>query len=392
MAEARRPVVVRLLLGLVVATALMVSVEAALRLALGPPDVPLLIEGPKGGLFVERDGRLMPTQPDVLRTWPRSGAERSRPRLVVMGGSSMVVGEPGERAGEVAAARLDMEWVNLAMPGADTGHLVAMRPALTELKPDVVLIYSGHNDWGNAVFGGLYRDVATVRVAQVRGVLGRLRTYGLLEQALGARQIRTMPPERALDVQPLTATQQAAILDDQRYRLRRIVQQARAEGAQVVLSTVVRNDVFPSAWWYCPDRVAALGVEPVRDRVPDLSALDEAALATARSTSDCRDLDYLAALRDFEQGVPGAALRLRSLVESDPVPNRAPQAVNDAIRRMAAQEGATLADPDEALRGPDGIVPPRLFMDGMHLNGDGHHALAEVFVDAVERARADAPR
>ncbi|RME23593.1 MAG: SGNH/GDSL hydrolase family protein [Deltaproteobacteria bacterium] len=380
----------RAIIGILVAVAVMLGVEGLARLLTGPPEIPVVVRMPDGseGLFEEQEGRLHPRLPEHAAWWPRGPKQAGHPRIVLLGGSSLA-GPPSDRrlAAWRLAERFDAEVVDLAVGGMDTAHLVATLPGALSLDPDLVLIYSGHNDLGNAVFSRRFADPGAVAVARARQVLGHSRVFSLLEALWRGREERHIVVQWDQRDMALTEAEKALVLAEYERRMSRIVHQVREAGVPVVLSTVVSNAFFPSVHWQCPERLEALGVTPSRTAILPLDGVDPDAVEAARAAAPCRDLDQVAARLMWDRDRAAAVDLLERLRDGDPKPLRAPRAVNDAIRRIAVQQGAVLADTArEWKRRGGGVEPPLWFRDPVHMSAVGHEALAAAWVPAVAEA------
>ncbi len=368
----------------------MLGVEGLARLLTGPPEVPVVVRMPDGseGLFEEQDGSLRPRLPEHAAWWPDAPKQAGRPRIVLLGGSSLA-GPPSDRhlAAWRLAERFDAEVVDLAVGGMDTAHLLATLPGALSLDPDLVLIYSGHNDLGNTVFSRRFADPAAVALARARQLFGHSRVFGLLEAAWRGREERHIVVQWDQQDMALTEGQKALVLGEYEARLQRLVHELRDAGVPVVLSTVVSNAFFPSVQWECPERLEALGFSPSRTAILPLTGVDAAAVEAARAAQPCRDLDQLAARLWWDSDHAAAVELLEELRDLDPKPLRAPRAVNAAIRRIAGEEGAVLADTarEWKWRG-EGVEPPLWFRDPVHMSAVGHEALAAAWTEAVADA------
>ena len=387
----RRP-----LLGLLLGAALLLLAEGATRLLAGPPTVPVVVRMPDGseGLWQEVDGALRPKLREHQEWWPEGDKQPGRLRLVVLGGSS-VAGPPADHrlAANLLASGLSAEVVNLAVSGMDSGHLLATAPGVIALRPDAVIIYSGHNDLGNAVFERRYSDPREVAVARTRAVLGKSRLYSLLETALRGPEERAVIQHFKVKEVALSPAQKDAGLDDFARRTRALVTTLRAAGLPVVVSTVVSNPAWSSVAFTCPEALRALSVEPSRTAVMPVAQVDPAALAAARAASPCVDLDLVAARLQWEAGDrAAAAAELERLRDQDPIPLRAPLRVNEELRALAHDTGAVLVDTAAAFKERGGgVEPPTWFIDMVHLSGAGNQALAASLAEGVAAATGTPP-
>lgn len=382
------------LMGLLVAAAVLLLAEVVVRLVAGPPLPPVVMRMPDGkqGLFDEVGGELRPRLEQHQRWWPTGPKQAGRPRVAWLGSSSLEC-RPSHR--HKAALRvgeaLGLETVNLAVGGMDTAHLVAELPGVLALEPDLVVIYEGHNDLGNALFTQRYADPRQVRIARTRQVLTHSRVYELLEMGWRKAEERDAiiwfdKLEGSLD-----AEARALVLRDYEERLDGIVATLRGAGVPVVLSTVVSNAFFPSALPSCPQAQAAIGMPLDIRGMPSAAAsvqhVDQARLAALRAETPCWDLDHVAARLLWSQDRAAGAAALVALRDIDPTPVRGTSETNRAITRVGARRGAVVVDTAAAFQARGGGVEPEgWFMDQLHFNEAGDQALAASLAPAVAHA------
>ena len=256
----------------------------------------------------------------------------------------------------------------------DTVSIGAILDDVLSLKPDVIVLYTGHNELGNAVFTGRYGDAGTARIATLRASLGSSRLYQALEMGIRGRETLTLPSEGNEGKFTVSDDTRKEIRWRFAERLSHIVSKAEAAGVRVVLATLMSNPVAPSMEFACPDAMRRAGFPSFRPEalpVRDLKASDIAA-AEAMSPG-CRDLAWLRARRGADRET------LDTLRDKDPLPVRAGRALNETIRSVASETGAVLVDVDRMARAAGGgLEPSAWFLDPMHLTVDGHDALARM--------------
>lgn len=371
---------------LLFALCLLLLGEGLARLLTGPPLVPVVVRMPDGteGLFEGEP--LRPRLPEQAAWWPAGPPDPARPRVVFLGGSSLA-GPPTDhglavhRFGEL----LDVEVVNLAVGGMDSGHLLANLPGVLALAPALVVIYEGHNDLGNASFSRRFADPRAVAMARARSLLGQSRVFELLEAAWRGRDERPVVVQWDSQQTRLGPAERAQIVDEFERRTAALLDGLRQAGIPVLLSTVVSNAFFPSADGQCPERVRALGLEPTRMAVVSLKELDPAALEAALADQECAELRLFEARLRWATEPRLAAAQLRALRDQDAMPLRAPSEINERIRGLVG-EGVHLVDAAAVFQElGGGVEPPGWFRDPVHFNGQGHAALAALL------ARSAAP-
>ncbi len=380
--------------GLLIAAVFLMAVEGVLRLSLGSPTPELAATLPDGsGELIRRtEAGIEPLyqdkrkQPAVAAT--RSGVER---RVVWLGGSSIHGGSRGISREEEAPGRagelLGVESLNFGGIGMDTVAIGAILDDILSIEPDVLVLYTGHNELGNAVFTGRYGDERTARIATLRARFGASRLYQSLEMLIRGRETLTLPS--AANEQQYTVGESTRSEIHWRYeeRLRHIVSRASHSGVPVVLATLMSNPVAPSMEFECPEAMGRAGFRGVRPEALPVADLLSADIAAAESMAPgCRDLEWIRARR------AGDAALLDALRDSDPLPVRAGRTLNGIIRRVAQETGATLVDVEGFARvAGGGLEPSAWFLDPMHLTVEGHDALARMIAQGLAPLLALSP-
>lgn len=89
----------------------------------------------------------------------------------VFGGSSVVLNHPSEKKGEVFPKFLQDLWnesqvINLGKEGVDSFYIKALFDLVINEKPEMIILYAGHNDYTNA-----YRHVVRPHFSLLKGTL-----------------------------------------------------------------------------------------------------------------------------------------------------------------------------------------------------------------------------
>jgi hypothetical protein len=335
---ARRP-----LLGLLVGVALLLSAEGLTRLLAGPPLVPVVVRMPDGSEGLFEGEPLRPKLSEHAAWWPAGPKDPARPRIVMLGGSSLA-GPPHDArlAANQLAAILDAEVVNLGVGGMDSGHLLAELPGVAALEPDLVIVYSGHNDLGNAVFSRRFAGRGAVAMARARQVLGHSRIFELLEASWRGQEEKQVVVQWDSRDMALGEAEKRAVLADFERRMDALLDGLVGLGAPVLLSTVASNAFFPSVHWECPERLARARDPAQPDRDPPAGR----GRRRARRAGPARG-----ALSGSRPGRRPPALgrgSRRRRRHAAPAPRQRPQA---AARSLSGQRADPLPGPP---RGPPG--------------------------------------
>jgi len=312
-------------------------------------------------------------------------ARRDVTRIFVLGGSSVAYEPDRGSMAQVLGFRLRAahpgEYVvlNLARPCKDSFFVRSCVERAIEAEPDLIVIYSGHND-----FGGYCTPHPRLRMVMgrhpwlldVRRALAGSRAYSWL--ARGARaSLEPVPalerPDPDWDVQRSVGI----VLDNYLENLGTIVALAGSRSIPVVLVTVVGNLYeFPlqkKEW----DAALASAARP--DAPPWLTLY-------ARGIQLAREGRFADALREFESS--------RDLYYPS---QRAPSVLNDALRQLAGEhDHVHLVDfeAELALLGRSAEVGCNFFgnrdyCDGVHPNTRTNILIGEALFRKVQELRAE---
>jgi len=335
-------------------------------------------------------------------------------RLVVQGAST-AAGFPYGRWGGLAGMlgdRLEAERpaahdevVSTALAAVTSYTLRDLASEIVAAEPDAVLIYAGHNEYvgvlgaGSALTAGTSRAAARMRLA-----LGRSRVYRLVERAVacgreavataGGGDRTTLFARAARGARaPLGSAVYEAGLAQFDENVGALLDTYRRAGVPVYIATVVSNEkdlpplsggpaegVDTRVWREAREAgaraLAAGDLEGARGAAQTLLSLDD----------EAADAWFVLGQVELRAGRADAAraafVRARDL---DALRFRAPSAINDRVRALAARYGARLVDVEQrfAAASPDGIVGHELLLEHVHPNADGYFLLADAFYDAL---------
>lgn len=331
--------------------------------------------------FTEDSRLFVPTRPPGrLMTHPRKTVAFNQQdfplekvpgvcRIFFLGGSSVNYLQPqlDSFAARIAAETpcSAVEFINCGGLSYGSGRLVLVAAEVLAYQPDLLVIYSGHNEFEEleqlhlASLDTLPLQRLIDSSAQLRFLRDRVATHALSE--IEAERNRRILEQDKPDAARAWAHQFAEEeirerMDIFRNNLTSILTLAHRQGVPVIIGTVPSNLVSPALG---PEEYTAY--EPVR-----------AMLAEGR---------YEEAAREGPRILAGLPRHQSSAAE------------NTIIREVAAEHGVPLADVWAAVAAaePGGVPGQTLFSDHCHLNPKGNRILLETFAPHIIAALRGSP-
>jgi len=295
-----------------------------------------------------------------------------------------------------------IEVITTAVSAVNSYTLLDFSREILEQEPDLVVIYAGHNEYlgilgvGSTFSAGGRRPLVlsflalkNVRILQ----LGR-RLLGALRRQPETRDRRTLM-ERVVaeDRIPYGSSLYQRGLAQFRANLRALLARYRKAGVPTYLGTVVSNERDRPPFISGHRRGADLdawrrhfdaGVRALRAGDPE-TALRE--LDAAVSVDDVNADSHFGrgrALEALERYGEARAAYLAAK-DRDELRFRAPEAINDILREVAAEQSARVVDTEASfLRvSENGLVGRELMLEHLHPNLEGYFVLADAFYDAL---------
>lgn len=378
--------------------------------------VPTLIErqDPSRGfsglvpVFVQ-DGQSMRTQP-LLRgevfndqsfaaTKPENGL-----RIFTVGGSSAFGFPWGANASfsgvlqdvlTQAYPDRDIEVVNAAGVSYAMHRLNLVVRELVQYEPDVLIVYSGHNEFVEHDFFESLRERSALSNRFIHAA-SQLRIFGALDSILVMLGIGRAPVDEDFSMVVDRADQvwdnpaaRAAVIDNFRDGLIQLVRIAHAHGTKVLVATVPSNQ---RDWRPQRSIVSEFADDSQRSAWQEAYAAGQSYLATGEFRQAVSEFEHALALSPrhadthFLLGHAHEELGQWELsqqaferaVDHDATPIRRLSQINGAIREVATQEGALLVDVDGIFEetSENGLVGFELIEDYVHPSPEGHSLIA----------------
>lgn len=315
-------------------------------------------------------------------TGERAFAVRKAPgaaRVFVVGGSvAMPMDDPRVARLEEFLSRAlrgrEIEVVGMGMAGYDSEReMPLLREALTH-EPDMIVLMSGHNEMHDP-------PAARPRLLKLNAALRRSTLYRTLQD-------RLFPPASA--PRPTLAERERRF----ERNLRAMAALARARRVPLVLCTLPSNlrDVAP-VFVRPPGDPAYLDARlALEEGALGEAARRFAALAGTRPAEAFAHFGLARALDGLGEAARARRHYARAAELDDPGERCTPRR-NAAIRRIARESGAGLADLEALFQGlaPGGLVDARLLKDGVHWHDELYPRVSLAVVKAARAAGALAP-
>ena len=301
-------------------------------------------------------------------------------RIFVLGGSS-AAGYPYLPIGSFSRylrQRLQLvypnstiEVVNIAMTAVNSYTLRDLMPGVVEQKPDLVIIYAGHNEYYGALGVGSMESLGTSRtMVNLILYLGRFKTVELLRNIIkdvmgwfsddsNIKENGTLMSRMAKDQYIEFNSQKYSLgLEQFEGNMRDILEMAKDNNIPVMMGTLASN---------------------LKNQNPFVSL--------QRSTLPSASEVFILAKEMLHQNKMQEADSLFRLAKDlDALRFRAPEKINDIIKQLGKQYSAEVLDLDSILNSvsPDGIIGDNLMTDHLHPTIEGYKLIGKLFYERME--------
>lgn len=282
----------------------------------------------------------------------------------------------------------NIEVVNTAITAVNSYTLWDITDKIIDQKPDVVIIYAGHNEYYGALGVGSSASVGS-HPALVRAYLKlkNFRFFQLMEN--GIRGIMKPSSSGNSSISETTlmevmVKEQEIPLNSAAYKagvtqfdenLTRILDKYQKHDIPVILSTLVSNekDIEP----FISDDLDIVGYkESIQQGSPDVYRL-------AQKNADAA---YVLGRYYLDHQADSAKKYLHLAKELDLLRFRAPDTINDIIVEKASAYNLSLVDMKKIFesRSPQGILGNELIAEHVHPNVEGYLVMADAFYEKIK--------
>ncbi|MGE5683123.1 MAG: GDSL-type esterase/lipase family protein [Bacillota bacterium] len=272
---------------------------------------------------------------------------------------------------ELLYPEMKIEVINISMTAINTYALRDMLPGVLEQKPDLILIYTGHNEFYGALGVGSNESLgSSPAIVNLILKLNKLKTVELLRNFLGyvAKAFKSNTESggtlmsRIVKDQTITLGSSAykAGLNQFSSNMRDILQMAKDNNVPVVLGTLTSN---------------------LKDQAPFISV-------KAADYPEASDV-FKKAGSEFNSGNRENAEKLfRQAKDLDALRFRASEDINNIIRQLANDFNCPVAEIDQAFNqaSPGGIVGNNLMTDHLHPTLKGYELMGKLFYETMKKS------
>jgi len=263
-----------------------------------------------------------------------------------------------------------IEIVNLGITAINTYTLRDLMPGVLEQKPDLVVIYTGHNEYYGALGVGSVETLGNSRFfINLALYLNKFKTFELLRDVIRSVKGKVIPSSG----EKVEGTLMSRIAKDQYIaynsdvykaglkqfegNMRDILQMAKDKNVPVILGTLVSN---------------------LKDQKPFVSAKQ----GNLPAASDV----YYSAQEEYRKGNFEKAKSLfRQARDLDELRFRAPGDINKIIFQLSSEFNCKVADFEKEFeqKSPNGIVGNNLMTDHLHPTINGYFMMGDLLYDKI---------
>ena len=288
----------------------------------------------------------------------------------------------------------EIEVVNLGASAINTNVILDLAPAMLTLHPDLVLIYTGHNEfYGPDGIGAPWIEKRLPWLIPLNYALHDLRSVQWLQREIRSSWLshnagidRNMMRQVSEGSHVVSGSEEEErIVATFRRNLAAIITTFRSDAIPVIVSDISSNLLFPPFAAELFPGIERMDALIARGRA--IEALQGMETLHAHDSSNAF-VEYRLGICSLATGDSIAALHfLRRARDLDLLKFRAPGAINDAIHNVCSHLDVPCVSADSLLcsASPHGITGQDLFWEHLHPNAEGYYRIAGLFLEAMHR-------
>ncbi|MFO7446439.1 MAG: GDSL-type esterase/lipase family protein [Ignavibacteriaceae bacterium] len=269
---------------------------------------------------------------------------------------------------ELVYPNTPVEVINLSMTGISSYTLYDLLPGIIEQKPDLILIYTGHNEYYGALGAGSSESLGTSNtVVKFILYLNKFKTTQLVRNTVKS-VVSLFSSKEAVSgsLMARMAKDQYILLNSQKYRaglemfeenIRDILEQTKNANVPVILGRLVSN---------------------LKDQRPFISVPDKKFKEAGRVYEE-------ALLELNNKNLHKADSLFRLAKDLDALRFRAPEDLNKIIDNLGKEFQVSVVSIDSIFNSesPDRIAGDNLMVDHLHPNFKGYQLMGKAFYEAM---------
>ncbi len=264
----------------------------------------------------------------------------------------------------------NIEVVNLSMAAINSYALLDLMPGIIDHKPDLIIIYAGHNEYYGALGIASNESLGNSRaVVKLMLYLNRFKTVELVRNFLG--WISSLFKSSSIK----SGTLMQRMVKDQLIPLESEMYKDGVEQFQNNLDEIFKM----TSVTHIPIIIGTL-TSNLKDQKPFISS-------SANNYPAAIEIFNKAVKIHSEKKIKKADSLFEYAKELDLLRFRAPHKINSIIKELGKKYNYTVVDIDSTFKtlSPDGIVGDNLMSDHLHPTLFGYKLMGKIFYDAVIR-------
>ena len=388
---------------------LLVLTELALRIFAPGLSSPLFISSPDNMVTVNRGylDKFFPASSVLIPELKPARFRSPKPpgvfRVLCLGESSMF-GVPYEMTANIpgifrkqlrhSIPDREIEVVNLASSAINTNVIKDLAEESLALEPDLVLIYTGHNEfYGPDGIGASFLERHAPWLTGLKYQLRDLRLVRLIQNALHRVAMRSAGEQNLMKQVSNNAWVDIHSDDAERIfrmfqgNLRQILKTFQEKRIPVIVSDVTSNLMFSP---FASPRPASLDQLPAATNAGHMDDAERLLQPVMASDSSNAYAWYWRGMLDRAEGKYQAARRALSRARDlDMLKFRAPERVNTITHQICLDMGVPCVSADTLFSSlsPNGIPGFDLFWEHLHPKAQGYYQIAEMFFREAVRSK-----